>query len=306
MKTFFALVLPLLFGSLSVSASSVMIAIPTGSDCDPQPQGCFGSVVTSTQIADREVTNESYATFLNDVAASDPHGLYNPSMSDESNHGGITRTGESGSYQYAPIPGRENHPVNYVGWYDAARYINWLTTGGTETGAYDLTEQTPTRMAGATYFLPSEDEWYRAAYRSELDWLDWPAGSNDPTTCSLPTSDPNHARCFAFLVPPSVEATGSYPNSRSPIGAYDMGGNVWEWNEAIGPDGKRGLRAGSAFSELGRLESSFRHVDLKPETEIAGIGFRVAPEPDHSFWFGVALLVLLRRRTRDAWLSRRQ
>jgi len=28
-----------------------------------------------------------------------------------------------------------NRPVNYVSWYDAARYCNWLTTGDTETGA---------------------------------------------------------------------------------------------------------------------------------------------------------------------------
>ncbi len=67
-------------------------------------------------------------------------------------------------------------PVNYVSWYDSIRFANWLNngqgTGDTETGAYTLLGGTPTpsngvsitRNAGATWFLPSEDEWYKAAY----------------------------------------------------------------------------------------------------------------------------------------------
>ena len=62
-----------------------------GNACDPQAQGCFGSVADSYRIAKYEVTNEQYAEFLNSVAADDPQALYNPAMGTAS--GGIARTG---------------------------------------------------------------------------------------------------------------------------------------------------------------------------------------------------------------------
>ena len=53
--------------------------------------------------------------------------------------GGITRSGISGSYSYRATPGREKIPVNYVTFYNALRFANWLHNGqcdgGTETGA---------------------------------------------------------------------------------------------------------------------------------------------------------------------------
>ena len=69
--------------------------------------------------------------------------------------------------------------MNYVTWYDAIRFANWLHngqgSGDTETGAYTLLgNATPTpsngpsitRNPGATWFLPSENEWYKAAYHN--------------------------------------------------------------------------------------------------------------------------------------------
>ncbi len=133
-------------------------------------------------IGTYEVTNAQYAEFLNAKAASDPLGLYNTSMGDPSTnstfvgHGGITRSGSSGSYSYSAIAGRGDMPVNYVSFYDSLRFANWLNngqgSGDTETGAYTLlggtaapsNGMTVTRNAGATIFLTSENEWYKAAY----------------------------------------------------------------------------------------------------------------------------------------------
>ena len=54
-------------------------------------------------------------------------------------HGGITRSGVLGSYSYSAIASRENMPVNWVTFYSALRYANWLNNGqgagDTETGA---------------------------------------------------------------------------------------------------------------------------------------------------------------------------
>src|SRR5262245_58814137 len=113
-----------------------------GNACDPQSQGCFGAVGYAYNIGTYEVTNAQYAEFLNAKAAFDPLGLYSTGMTD---FGGITRSGSLGAYTYATIAGRESWPVNYVTFYDALRFANWMNngqgTGDTETGAYTITAQ---------------------------------------------------------------------------------------------------------------------------------------------------------------------
>ena len=135
----------------------------------------YGSVADVFRVRYEVTTNAQYAEFLNAVAATDTYGLYNTSMG--SGYGGITRSGSSGSYTYSAIADWENMPVNYVSFWDALRFANWLHNGQptgaqddstTEDGAYTLTpghrEQSRQRNAGARVFLPSEDEWYKAAY----------------------------------------------------------------------------------------------------------------------------------------------
>ena len=46
--------------------------------------------------------------------------------------------GGPGSFAYSVAADRANRPVNFVSWYDAARFCNWLTTGDTEAGVYTL------------------------------------------------------------------------------------------------------------------------------------------------------------------------
>jgi hypothetical protein len=70
-----------------------------------------------------------------------------------------------------------NKPVNFISWFNAARFANWLHNNmpsgsqnslTTESGAYYLngttSDATITRISGARYALPTEDEWYKAAY----------------------------------------------------------------------------------------------------------------------------------------------
>src|SRR6185436_20371683 len=127
-------------------------------------------------IGSTEVTNAQYAAFLNAVAATDPNSLYNTDMA--GSFGGITRSGSSGSYTYSSVSGRANNPVNFVSFWDATRFANWLHNGQpmgpqsastTEDGAYTLTPQgivnnTVTRNASWQWAVASADEWYKAAY----------------------------------------------------------------------------------------------------------------------------------------------
>ena len=51
----------------------------------------FGAVADTYRISKHEVTNDQYAEFLNNVAASDPNDLFNANMD-------ITQSGSSGSF----------------------------------------------------------------------------------------------------------------------------------------------------------------------------------------------------------------
>jgi formylglycine-generating enzyme required for sulfatase activity len=282
-----------------------------GNACDPQPQGCFGAVAYSYRIGTYEVTNAQYAEFLNAKAASDPLGLYSPSMA--LGFGGITRSGVSGSFTYATIAGRGEMPVNDVTFYDTLRFANWMNNGqgagSTETGAYTLLGGTAspsnglgvTRNGGATIFLPSENEWYKAAYYSApgTGYFDYPAGSDTQTTCAAPTATANRANCLNAVG--DLTPVGSYPGSVSPYGTLDQGGNVFEWNEAIDASGSfRGFRGGGFVGGPLSLAASMR-VDFGPSNQFEVVGFRLAmvPEPSTGLLVIAGLLGLgIHRRMR--------
>src|SRR5258705_7190969 len=183
-----------------------------GNPCDAQPQGCFGAVAAAFSIARTEVTNAQYTEFLNAVAKDDPNALYSPTMaSSGAGHGGITRSGSAGDYTYSAVAGRESLPVNYVSFYDALRFANWLHNGQpvgpqgpltTESGAYAITAQgiadnSIARDAAASVALASEDEWYKAAYydASGARYFDYPAGSDTASVCKAPAATANSANC---------------------------------------------------------------------------------------------------------------
>ena len=174
-------------------------------------------------------------------------------------------------------PNMGNKPVNYIHFWDAARFANWLHNGQptgaqdastTEDGAYTLNgitfppNESVSRNAGARWFLPSEDEWYKAAYydlRSEEQG--GPPGDDNYWRFAT-QSDENPVIATANSVGDignpgfnvanydfgadwngtngNVTSVGSAgPLTASQYGTFDQAGNVWEWNEAIVIDLKR-------------------------------------------------------------------
>jgi sulfatase modifying factor 1 len=268
--------------------------------------GIFGSVSTAYRIATTEVTNAQYVTFLNSVAASDPFGLYNTNMGFLS-RGGIVRSGASGSFTYSvksdvPDGGPNNtnytyadKPVVFTSWYDAARFANWVNNGATagastETGAYTMANGVSvSRSAGATWFLPTENQWYKAAYfdGNGSVYYNYPTKSNtSPNNNTPPNDSGNSANYFAgnFTQNESYPftAAGAYALSRSPYGTADQGGNVWEWTETFGSnvDGTTNtslrIRRGGGFdSDATKIISSFRESKVGT-TESENMGFRLA------------------------------
>ncbi len=268
----------------------------------------FGSVASGYNIGTYEVTNAQYAEFLNAVADTDTNVLYNTGMG--SGFGGITQSGSSGSYTYSVIVGRADMPVNFVSFYDSLRFANWLHNGQltgvqdsttTEDGAYTFTGATSVgaRNAGATIFLTSENEWYKAAYYDALStsYFDYPAGTDTPTVCASPTATANRANC-GFVG--DLTDVGSYTGSASPYGTFDQGGNLWEWNEAISGS-NRGIRGGTFnFFDADLLNTSAR-LFASSANDVEDVGFRVAsiPEP------GTGLLMMTGMLGLAGWRRRR-
>lgn len=238
-----------------------------------------GQVDYEFYIGKYELSNEEYVRFLNAVAKfSDPYGLYNPNMGN-SVCGGIDRTENEldHSYTYSSKEGWGDKPVSYIGFYDLARYANWLhygcpstgnselgTTEGTLTqGAYNTLDfeevrtgkkqvypQFGQRNAGALYWIPNEDEWYKAAYYDpkklgNRKYHDYPTRTSDP---------PSHIQANYMIdntlsvgAPFYVASVTDYANAASYYGTQQQGGNVWEWLEGwqYGVVGERALRGGS-------------------------------------------------------------
>lgn len=332
------------FGAASVVASILItfhassaaaISIPTVSVGNPRNPNSFslrGRVDYEYRIGKYEVTNAQYAEFLNAKAAtSDPLGLYNNDMSQDF-RGGIARTTSSGQFVYTPKANMGDKPVNYVSFYDAIRFANWLHngagTGSTETGAYNLTglvlpgdASDIVRSSQAKWFVPSVNEWHKAAYYepgsgaiSPIDdyWRYATRSDSTPTGGTLggPSFDignpgPNVANWGQVAnMPTTVGSAGSL--SKSHYGTYDQTGNIMEWLDT--PD--------FTFPELRWLGGgSWRDTDptaisgnFYPEAfgtrENADTGFRVGamigvPEPSSLALAAVAaccLAVLKRRR----------
>ena len=271
----------------------------------------YGSVSYEYQIGKYEVTAGQYTEFLNAVAATDTYGLYNSNMWSSPYGCKIQQSGSSGSYSYLIASDYANRPVNYVSWYDTLRFCNWLHngqgTGDTENGAYDMSlGDSVARKAGAQVWLPSEDEWYKAAYHKNDgitgNYFDYSTSSDSFPSNYLVDPDPGNTATFRFFYftignPYYRTEVGAHENSDSPYGTFDMTGNVLEWNEAL-IDSGRGFRGGS-FNSNGEyyLNSSYRYGG-DPNLDSLFCGFRVAsvPEPASLVLLFLGGLVLRKRR----------
>ena len=191
-----------------------------------------------------------------------------------------------------------NVPTNTMSWYEAAQFVNWLNTSSCYQAAYKFTGRqglrdyafvpwdvtdagydpsNPFRNSEAFYFLPTEDEWVKAAY--------W----NGTTLQTYATIDD------------SMPVAGVYTNYDGAVGqpwdvgsgseelngTFDMMGNIWEWMESPYDSGdylsgsNRGIRGGSCLNYDSVLLSSSRRHTFPTFFDGFTLGFRVAsiPEP---------------------------
>ena len=213
----------------------------------------WGAVADIYKMAATETTNAQYVEFLNtvDAAGTNPNGIYNASMGTNTN-GGITfNSGAASGSKYSVKAGTNpagvaysSVPVTFVNWFSAARFANWLNNGATggastETGAYTLNNQTSgaivARNPGATVYLPSRDEWYKAGFYDGSAYKTWATNSNTTPTNTVTNLSLANAANFGGTETPSAGplSAGAYTNATSAYGLYDMVGSLTEMTDTI-------------------------------------------------------------------------
>jgi len=299
----------------------------------------YGAVAEAFRIGKYEVTIGQYTAFLNAAAKSDPYSLYNTSMAADLNSAGISRAGSSGSYTYSVINNggnSANRPITYVSWFDAARFANWMHngqgSGSTETGAYTLvggqaSGTAPARNSGAQFYIPTENQWYKAAYYkgsgTNAGYWDY-ATQSDTAPGNLVGNGVNQANYKSSVSGTAVFSVtqtgifsssqnyltdvGAFSSSVSAYGTFDQSGNVAEWTDLTGAAGSSRPQRGGGFGYDALGLSSYGNSSV-PLTSYAQdfIGFRLASPgavPEPSTWVmglaGIAYGGFSLRRRRKA------
>lgn len=300
----------------------------------------YGSVAYNFLIAKNSVTIGQYAEFLNAVAKSDPRTLWNANMNNDQRIRGIERTGSDGSYVYTVIgpngtnpvgaQSAANRPIAYVSWFDAARFANWMSNGKVlnpadataalaliDNGAYNLGSATtgnavaknlinPNTGAAPTFYIPTENEWYKAAYYSPIKNAGSPGyyvygtqsdaapGNGWDGTTALANKDSanqtNYRPDNRYTVTGTTATigvsdnqnlltdVGAFSGSGSFYGTFDQSGNVYQWNDLDGlasSGSSRGRRGGNWFNDAFYLSSSFRSTFV-PSFANGSLGFRLS------------------------------
>lgn len=159
----------------------------------------------------------------------------------------------------------DKFPVVNVSWRDAEDYCEWLG-----------------KKLGTEVRLPTEAEWELAARGKEQNTYPWGNEWNKEAAISEETGG-------------EISAVKSFPLNRSPFGAYDMAGNVWEWtqnkvtdedaltDEALAKLLKSGqslriVKGGTANDPAKQISAQARY-EMPETTKHPHIGFRYVISP---------------------------
>lgn len=237
-----------------------------------------------------------------------------------------------------------NKPATGVSWNEAARFVNWLNTSQGFTPAYKFQSQpgdlqynpnediqlwqvgesgyNPAnrfRNTLAQYFLPSVDEWYKAAYFDPQfsggagGYWNFPTGSNLPPS---PVASGIIPATAVYMQPFSQgPADVMQAGGLSPYGVMGLAGNVVEWQETekdlINDNGPsdRMARGGHWYESPNNFDelAVWAYWSVGPSTDdcCRQIGFRVAsvPEPQGQWLASLgAFVALWMRRYRACYI----
>jgi formylglycine-generating enzyme required for sulfatase activity len=183
-----------------------------------------------------------------------------------------------------------NAPAVRISWNGAAGFCNWLTTGDALMGAYQfdgdgnltnmMTRAQILAAGGTFYVLPTEDEWYKAAFYTGSGYSLYANGTG---TAPVAGTSANYNNVIG-----SAWVVGS-GGTMEQNGAYDMMGNVWEWIETA--EGTNRVLRGGAYGSGESALVSTSHAWDNPLNQDINVGFRVVaiPEPATALLFGIGV-----------------
>jgi formylglycine-generating enzyme required for sulfatase activity len=214
-------------------------------------------------IAKYETSLALYAEYLNEkgtAGAGWQEKMANPDRS------GIIRNGEKGFYQFEVVPGRENHPVNYISWYDARAFLSWC-------GLRLPTEAEWEKAARGGTFLDGDSSGKKANPNPSRRFIWGDEAPNEEGTyrCNFDGDEDGHLNSSPI---------GAFSDFCSPYGVCDLAGNVAEWTLDTyttsyheGLDGYRVVRGGS-YMAVPEACDAISGATAAPVKESAIIGFR--------------------------------
>ena len=264
------------------------------------PTSGYGIVNNDYRMGTYEITNDQWTKFQANIAPTQ-----------------VTGT-PSTAYDESPYFTGTDVPTNNLSWYEGAQFVNWLNTSTDHQAAYKFTgtqgtsgytlgvwesgdagynPNNPYRNSNAIYFLPTEDEWVKAAY-----WN----GTSLQTYATIGDVTPTQAGWNFYDNGYATDPDGPWDvgyGSEELNGTYDMMGNVWEWMESPYYSGDylsgsfRGVRGGSYGDYDSSLRSALRVLG-DPDVEYGFVGFRVAsvPEPATLLLLGLGGLLMRKRK----------
>jgi hypothetical protein len=218
-----------------------------------------------------------------------------------------------------------NRPATGISWNEAARFVNWLNTSSSFSAAYKFSTggnnddialwtsadagydaANPFRNANAHYYLPSEDEWYKAAYYDPnksggAGYYNYATGSDTAPTAVAGGTTSGTAVYNGQTGPADITNAGGL----SAYGTMAQSGNASEWTESAStaPNDTAGesrvLSGGHWIAAAGVLAASGLGAE-SPANELNLVGFRVAavPEPSALLLTLIGALGVVTRRKR--------
>ena len=241
------------------------------------PASGYGIVSSSYRMGTYEISNDQWTKFK---AA---YGAVTGNLSDAYNTNPTKWAGT-------------NVATTAASWLEAAQFVNYLNTSTNHAAAYKFTgtqgttnyiytewtstdagynASNTTRNSNAFYFLPTENEWIKAAYWNGTSLQTYANASAGDLISGAPNPAKwNYSQVSATSGsgPWNVSSGGQELN-----GTFNMMGNVAEWNETItNPTNSiRGIRGGSYYASSSSIPSSYRNYNV-PWYESTDVGFRVA------------------------------
>jgi len=263
-----------------------------------KPEG-FADPSYSYRMGTYEITNGQWTKFL------DSYGSVNGSPSN--------------AYNDNPQWAAPYAPCHNVSWLEAAQFVNWLNTSNGHAPAYkftgtkgqsdytftiwDITDagydaSNPFRNSNSYYFLPTENEWVKAAY-----WN----GSNLQTYATvgdvIPVKGQDSNYSGAYLESMTFRRIWDVGSGSKELnGTYDMMGNVGEWMESpyltdYISDSVRGFRGGHWILSVSNLTSVARvGKNVYQEENVAGFRVAAVPEPATLLFLGMGGLLTRKRK----------